>query len=533
MLLSDATLATGATWLDEIALGFAEKDVGLVGGWIVLPQHNLRAGGLYLGNGQNGIARYAYAPEQHRLLQVSPREFAALPRECIGVRNTLLAELGGLDGKYGHEYWPVDLGLRARQAGYRVCWTPRISLASLGLPSLLAGIAPAERAALEANERALCFSQWREELRCDFAYNPCLGVDPSKGSIPDIESIPALQAIAPDLLSAPGVMVFPFDAWGSGQYRARLPAQALQAAGQARIKVMGNHHEGIAATPPEIWRFAPASLLLHNFLHDYQLDALALYRRHCDAMLVFGMDDLLLDIPSYNPYHHTIYSDIKERLAKALALCDRLVVTTDYLAGEFQSMIPDIRVIPNYLDAQHWTVKPSAIARPMRRRLRVGWAGAKQHLGDLRILAPVVRNTFREVDWIFFGLCPPDIAPYASEIHDMVPFDQYPQRLADLALDLALAPLADNAFNRAKSNLRLLEYGILGAAVICSDIEPYRAAPVVCLPEQPDLWIDAIRHYAKNPEQMRADGRRLQEWVSSRWMLHDHLQEWGDALGLG
>lgn len=533
LLLSDATLATGASWLDEIALCFADPDVGLVGGRIVSPQHNLQAGGLYLGSGTNGIARYAYVQEQHRFLQASPREFSALPRDYIGIRNRLLAELGGLDSRYGYEYWPVDLGLRARQAGYRVCWTPRVTMASMGIPSLLAGIAPAEQIALEAKERDFLFSQWRKELACDFAYNPCLSIDPSKGYTPDIESVPALQAIAPDHPLAPGVMVFPFDAWGSGQYRARLPAQALLAAGKARIKVMGDHHSGIAATPPEVWRFAPASLLLHNFLHDYQLDALALYRKHCDAMLVFGMDDLLSDIPSYNPYHHTIYADIKSRLAKALALCDRLVVTTDYLAGQYESMILDIRVIPNYLDAQHWSVKPSDMARPTRRRLRVGWAGAKQHLGDLRILAPVVRNTFREVDWIFFGLCPPDIAPYASEIHDMVPFDQYPQRLADLAFDLALAPLADNAFNRAKSNLRLLEYGILGTAVICSDIEPYRGAPTVCLPEQPDVWIDAIRHYAKNPEQMQADGRRLQEWVSRHWMLHDHLQEWSDVLGLG
>lgn len=531
VVLSDATLATGASWLDEIALCFVKPDVGLVGGRIVLPQHNLQAGGLYLGSGINGTTRYAYVQEQHRLLQASPREFSALPHHYIGIRNKLLMELGGLDCRYGHEYWPVDLGLRARQAGYRVCWTPQVAMTSMGIPSLLAGIAPAEQIALEAEERELLFSQWRKELTCDFAYNPCLSIDPSKGNPPDIESVPALQAIAPDHPLAPGVMVFPFDAWGSGQYRARLPAQALQAAGKARVKVTGNHDSGIAATPPEVWRFAPASLLLHNFLHDYQLDALALYRKHCDAMLVFGMDDLLTDIPSYNPYHHTIYTDIKERLAKALALCDRLVVTTDYLAGQFESMIRDIRVIPNYLDAQHWSIKPSNKARPMHRRLRVGWAGAKQHLGDLRILAPVVRNTFREVDWIFFGLCPPDIAPYASEIHDMVPFDQYPQRLADLALDLALAPLADNAFNRAKSNLRLLEYGILGMAVICSDIETYRGAPAVCLPEQPDLWIDAIRYYAKNPEQMQADGRRLQEWVSRHWMLHDHLQEWSDVLG--
>jgi GT2 family glycosyltransferase/glycosyltransferase involved in cell wall biosynthesis len=532
VLLSDATLVATASWLDEIALCFSESDVGLVGGRIVSPQHNLQAGGLYLGCGANGVARFAYVQQQHSLLRASPREFSALPRDCIGVRKSLLAELGGLDSHFGHEHWPVDLGLRARHAAYRVCWTPSFALVSLGIPSMLARCAPADLAALEANERNLFFSRWRQELSSDFAYNTCLSVDPAHGDIPDVESAAALRAIAPDQPLISGVMVFPFDAWGSGQYRARQPAQALAAAGKARVRMMGNHDCGLAAAPPEVWRFAPASLLLHNFLHDYQLDALARYRKHCDGLLVFGMDDLLSDIPTYNPYHRTIYADIKIRLANALALCDRLVVTTDYLAGQLQSLIQDIRVIPNYLDAGTWNVQAPEIGFRKRRRLRVGWAGANQHLGDLNLLAPVVRATFHEVDWIFFGLCPPDIAPYASEIHDMVSFERYPQRLADLAFDLALAPLADNPFNRAKSNLRLLEYGILGTPVICSDIEPYRGAPVVRLPEQPDLWIDAIRDYAKNPERVQADGRALENWVRRHWMLQEHLPEWSEALGL-
>ncbi|MBK8533723.1 MAG: hypothetical protein IPL59_00575 [Candidatus Competibacteraceae bacterium] len=67
---------------------------------------------------------------------------------------------------------------------------------------------------------------------------------------------------------------------------------------------------------------------------------------------------------------------------------------------------------------------------------------------------------------------PPD--PVA-EVHPGTPFDAlHPAALAALDLDPAVAPLEHHRFNRAKSNLRLLEYGVLGWPVVCTDILPYQ-----------------------------------------------------------
>ena len=54
-------------------------------------------------------------------------------------------------------------------------------------------------------------------------------------------------------------------------------------------------------------------------------------------------------------------------------------------------------------------------------------------------------------------------AHYVKEFHNFVHrFADYPEKLASLDLDLAVAPQEIHTFNEAKSNLRLLEYGILG-----------------------------------------------------------------------
>jgi hypothetical protein len=162
----------------------------------------------------------------------------------------------------------------------------------------------------------------------------------------------------------------------------------------------------------------------------------------------------------------------------------------------------------------------------------VGWAGAQQHLGDLELIYPVVEALAEEVDWIFMGMCPDPLRPFVREFHDFVrDFEAYPAALAKLDLDLAIAPLELNAFNEAKSNLRLLEYGFMGWPVICTDIFPYQDAPVTRLPNEPQRWISAIREHLAEPVAMRAAGKALQEWVLANFILEDHATDWLEAYG--
>jgi hypothetical protein len=164
------------------------------------------------------------------------------------------------------------------------------------------------------------------------------------------------------------------------------------------------------------------------------------------------------------------------------------------------------------------------------KKLRVGWAGGGQHHGDLEFIVPVIEATKDEVDWIFMGMCLDQIRPYIKEYHAGVAFDLYPQKLADLDLDLAVAPLEYNNFNMAKTNLRLLEYGVLGWPVLCSDITPYRNAPVTLVGNNVNHWIKAIREKIHEPDALVKEGQALQQWVLDNYLLEDHLDEWLAAL---
>ena len=280
----------------------------------------------------------------------------------------------------------------------------------------------------------------------------------------------------------------------------------------------------------EVLRAAPDALHVHHVVSDVHLEMLEAVRRASGIFLVFGEDDLVTEVPDYNPTSRLPQQqDMPRRLRRALALCDRLVVSTEPLARAYAPWVAgEVVVLPNYLPRALWGgLRSRRRAGP---RPRVGWAGAQQHGQDLELLREVLAATCREVDWVFMGMCPESLVPYVRELHGGVPFHDYPRALARLDLDLAVAPLAVNAFNEAKSNLRILEYGALGWPVVCTDIEPYRGAPVERVPNDPVAWIEAIRERVHDLDAAEREGERLRRWVEAGWMLEDHLAEWLRAL---
>jgi hypothetical protein len=127
-------------------------------------------------------------------------------------------------------------------------------------------------------------------------------------------------------------------------------------------------------------------------------------------------------------------------------------------------------------------------------------------------------------------MCPDEIRPFVAEYYAGVKLDAYPGALAELDLDLAVAPLEDVPFNHAKSHLRLLEYGVLGYPVICTDITPYRGDyPVTRVPNRFKDWVDAIRGHVADRDELARRGDALRDYINANWILEDNLDVWAKA----
>jgi len=83
--------------------------------------------------------------------------------------------------------------------------------------------------------------------------------------------------------------------------------------------------------------------------------------------------------------------------------------------------------------------------------------------------------------FVFIGAYPPPLQPYVVareiEFHPWKSLLEYPTFLASLNAQLFIAPLQDNNFNKAKSDIKFIEAAQLGIPCLCQDLITYSTAP--------------------------------------------------------
>lgn len=526
-LLNNDAAPLDADWLGELMQLARRPDVGVVGARLTYPDGRIQHGGVVLGVGWGAPADHPYNGEPGNSIGywgrlLVPQEFSAVTAACCVTRRSVWDELGGFDEEsFAVCYNDVDYCLRVREAGYRVMWTPFARLLHDTSVSQRANVeqkAVAERNARFAREKLAMFQKWMPQIAFDPAYNRNLSSFGTGFAI-ETEGAPSWD---PEFRPRERVLVYAADREGCGEYRIIAPSRALFRAG-----LVHTYETMRLMTPPEIGRMAPDSVVFQRQLELSQIEVIEWVKATSKAFRVFELDDLITNLPPKSAHRPNIGADIGQRLKRALALCDRFVCSTEPMARAFGKMCGDVAVVPNRLEKARWLG-----LTPGRRdgKPRVGWAGAIGHLGDLGIIAQVVEATAKEVDWVFFGMCPDALLPFVAEYHPWAALHDYAAKLAALDLDLAVAPLEYHPFNEAKSNLRLLEYGVLGYPVLCTDILPYQGSlPVMRTGNKHRDWVRAIRDLVADRAALRRAGEKLRQAVLRDWMLEDHLDEWKRA----
>ena len=325
----------------------------------------------------------------------------------------------------------------------------------------------------------------------------------------------------------PFVLAHPADKYGCGNYRVRWPLDALMRAGL--VQGVESPYLLDASTLSDI---SPDVVVFQRLIELDQISRLKTYKRDSGAFLIFEIDDLITNIPSDNRFARLFPRQTLDRLKRAIAYCDRLVVSTPALAAAYGPYAPEVVVCPNALPNVPWASLNGHLRHTDKPR--VGWAGSTGHLGDLKLLIPVVKATAHLVDWVFLGALPNVLRRYAAEVHELVPIADYPAKLASLDLDLAVAPLEVHPYNDCKSNLRLLELGAMGYPVICS--AGVRAfdyyLPVTRVENRPDAWIAAITSAIVDRQALAEQGDALCRAIHDHWLMDGRAAAWASAWGL-
>jgi len=277
------------------------------------------------------------------------------------------------------------------------------------------------------------------------------------------------------------------------------------------------------------------------------------------------------------------------RTELSIAAADHIICTTPYLADKVKEINPNITIIPNAFDpqveqyqVQKWDIDPDFV--------RFGWTGGNSHLYDCILLTESIKKlddekmmrgrwqmalggfvmgefettqirvdkdgnqkkvkiapvntTWGKMERVFtnnYNILRgrTDFINHLAKFKEddiylgresyrriwMKDVTQYCKTYNEL--DVCLAPLIDDEFNRCKSQLKLIEAGVFGRPLICSKVYPYE---IDGLNEENCIFVNqnsasntfhtAMRKFLINPDLIKTMGAKLKELVYEKYDIN-------------
>jgi glycosyltransferase involved in cell wall biosynthesis len=225
------------------------------------------------------------------------------------------------------------------------------------------------------------------------------------------------------------------------------------------------------------------------------------------------------------------------------ALADVMVTSTSYLAQQYPGVARHV-VTPNRLSPHLWNDRLVSLPRMNLKRIRVGLLGGSDHRDDFLGIREALRQLtklFPHVCWVSYGEgALTALQGLQSSNIESTPADfnykDHPERLAAIQLDLILAPLAHNDFNRAKSNIKFLEAGYLAVPGVYADLEPYQATVTAGVDgflasKSTSVWVECASRLIREDGLRAALGLRARDKVLQEFILDRSNAGWDRILG--
>ena len=173
---------------------------------------------------------------------------------------------------------------------------------------------------------------------------------------------------------------------------------------------------------------------------------------------------------------------------------------------------------------------------------RLLFYGVAQRLRDYTVCQEAVEELVRTIPGarrVWLGTDNPAVRAVADEVSSYVRgAPAFARALGEARPDIGLAPVADNPFNKARSELHWLEYAMAGAPTVASRLMgggPYdviRDGVDGLLARNKAEWRAALRSLARSPTLRAEIAGHARERVLADYRAADRAAEWADAYRL-
>ena len=304
------------------------------------------------------------------------------------------------------------------------------------------------------------------------------------------------QQEQPRELGLPRVINYLADYSGCGHWRIIWPEQLLNA-----NQVAVSQSNTCMVFDPRWYENVKAIKIQRQATSDQKrfLEFLKSIQPKIGFKLIYEVDDVVFNecIPDYNRFKFAFdNNEIRQNCIDMINMCDEVTVTCDYMRDLYKekSGKQEITVIPNFPPFfwMGYLFNHSKICTSLDKNYkkpRILYTGSGAHYDvenkadgkdDFEHVLKAIIDTRHKYQWVFMGAFPPPLLPYVKsgeiEFHPWQTLYAYPKKIYELDINLMIAPLQDNPFNRAKSDIKFIEACILGIPVICQNIVTYKDA---------------------------------------------------------
>lgn len=280
-------------------------------------------------------------------------------------------------------------------------------------------------------------------------------------------------------------------------------------------------------------------IFAQSLVSPENISTLWAYQIERGKRIVSDRDDVIVveDHNPFKPTHNLTHAPTWTK--ELLKISDLITVTTEEIALEVRPLNKNIAIIPNALDMELWN-KP--IIPNDSDVVRIGYGASITHRKDLEMIAPAIKQVLRENPKSKFIICGDlylmkffeDVKPSQIEFVDGTSsVYKWPDKLYSLSLDIAIAPVIDNHFNRGRSTLKFLENSMVQAAGVYS---PATYKGIVkhgkngFLAETNEEWVKYLTLLIKNVKLRKTIAKTARKFVIRNYDIQKFAPKYADLF---
>jgi len=279
--------------------------------------------------------------------------------------------------------------------------------------------------------------------------------------------------------------------------------------------------------------------------------------KHNGMKLIYEIDDICFkeDIPDYNKYKPAFENpEIRESAQEIMAMCDEITVTCQFMKDYYRDKTgnKNVTIIPNFMP-KFWIGNHYDLTKNMnnldkyKKKPRILYAGSGAHFDvDNRVkqkddffhVNEVIRRTVDKYQWVFMGAFPLSLLDLVKtgkvEFHQWKRLFEYGEAISNLNVNMMVAPLQDDIFNKSKSDLKYIEACAYGLPIACQDLVTYENAPIKF--KTGDEMIQQIDATLKDSDKYRSICKKGRQYAETRWLETDqnidcYMEMYGTPYG--